>query len=273
MLRVAVVGAGNHSMLHHGPSLRDCSCNLPGGIELAAVCDLDRAAADRYAKAFRFKSTHTSYREMLSKESIDAIIAVTPVHVTKRVVGDLLPYQLPILMEKPPGVDSTEAEELLDLAERYRTPTMVSCNRRFVPALQRAAEWIDRLESDRKPRLLIARMLRDGRGESDFIVGTAFHLIDTALSFMGVPTSITSKRQRGADTGAACEAQVTFAGDKTAILVIEPVSGVDEESYDLIGPGFTVQVDSERNNVAIYDNGRCILQWTSSPGTPIHEMS
>ncbi len=271
MLHVAVVGAGGHSELNHGPSLRDLS--VPGEVELTAVCDLDRDKVVKYARAFGFARTYTSIHTMLRAESVDAIVAVTPVAATSQVVGELLPYGIPILLEKPPGRTFRESEALVATARSHGTSTMVSFNRRFVPAVKEAREWVERRPADGAPRLLVARMLRDSRHEEDFIIGTAIHLVDTALSFMGTPERITSHRRTSPTEGVSYDARISFADGRIALLVIEPDAGVDEETYELIGCGYSVQIDTLSNRVVIYEGGDRVLEWAADKDTPMHVMT
>ena len=273
VLRIAVVGAGNHSELHHGTSLRDHASKGPIDIELAAVCDLQSDKAERYARQFGFRNFYTSTQEMLDREQIDALVAVTPLDATRSVVGELLSHQIPILLEKPPGQDSGETRELLDIANEYQTPNMVSFNRRFVPSVRTAAEWIDQSEPSRRPYLLIARMLRNGRGEENFIIGTAIHLVDTVHSFFGNPVRVEAKRSAGLSGGSRCEAYLEFAEERTAIIAIEPVSGVNEESYEIIGPDYRVYVETQQDRLVVHDRGNEVANYVAPAETPRHIVS
>ena len=273
MLRVAVVGAGNHSERNHGPSLRDLAVEGSIDIELAAVCDLDLAKAEAYSSKFGFGKSYDSIRSMLDNERLDAIVSVTPLSATRAIVGELLAHRIPILLEKPPGRNLSETEELIEIAADYGTPNMVSFNRRFVPAMRIATTWLNRLGSDRKPYLLIARMLRHERLESGFIMGTAIHLVDTILSVFNNPLKISTYRTGGNTNGSRCEGRIEYADNRSAILAVEPASGVNEESYEIIGTGYRVLVEIERNTVTIHDMGDRIVYAVPAEDTPPYRMS
>ena len=51
MFKICMVGCGEHASRVHGPSLRRYA-GEEAGVELAACCDIDRAAAERFAEDF-----------------------------------------------------------------------------------------------------------------------------------------------------------------------------------------------------------------------------
>ena len=52
MFKICMVGCGEHASRVHGPSLRRYA-GEEAGVELAACCDIDCAAAERFAAAIR----------------------------------------------------------------------------------------------------------------------------------------------------------------------------------------------------------------------------
>jgi len=185
MVRIVVLGAGNHSSGTHGPALRTYAAEHPGEIELAAVCDLDSAKAQKYADAFGFARTYTDIEAMLAEQQPDGLIAVTPIALTEEIVSGLLPHRIPMVIEKPPGEDSAATRRLLAAAEASGTPHMISFNRRFSPAIMRAREWLAQTAQERPPQVVLCRMLRHNRREDNFVIGTAIHLLDAAISILG----------------------------------------------------------------------------------------
>jgi myo-inositol 2-dehydrogenase / D-chiro-inositol 1-dehydrogenase len=270
MLRVVVVGAGNHSEVNHGPSLRDVAARHPGEVELAAVCDLAREKAEAYASQFGFARKYTDVHEMVKREAPDAIVAVTPVAVTRPLVGELLRYRIPLLIEKPPGTTPAEARELLEIATRHGTPHMVSFNRRFVPAVVRARAWLAARGPGERPRLLVARMLRSKRREAEFVTGTGIHLIDAVLSFMGTPAAIAHHRSTTPAGGQCCDARLEFAGGSAAIVVIAPDAGCDEETYEIIGPDYAIAIESLASRLSIRRGGAEEASWSPEPAAPTY---
>jgi len=271
-VRLVVVGAGNHSQSNHGPSLRDLVRQQPGSLILAAVCDLDRDKASNYAKEFGFDSVYTDMHEMIDAQSPGAIVAVTALDATRAVVGDLLPYGIPILLEKPPGRNPAEARELLEAARVHGTSTMVSFNRRFMPAVCTAREWLEWQSPGGGPLLFVARMLRAHRREEDFITGTAIHLIDTVLSFMGTLSGVTHHRWATPLGGQSCDACLEFSDGSSALIAIAPDCGVQEETYEIIGPDYRVFVDAGKSRVEIIRSQTREIPWAEGEDAPRHVM-
>jgi predicted dehydrogenase len=262
MIRIAVIGAGNHSRHDHGPALSRYRNEQPGTVELAAVCDRDREKAQRYAEAFGFSRTYADSNRMFETESLDAVIAITPVSVTRELVGNLLVREIPLFFEKPPGRNSREARELLEIAMEHDSPHMISFNRRFNPAVKRAHEWLDTATSDRPPRSAITRLLRIGRYEPQHITSTGIHTVDTVCSFLGTPQWISSHRWQSRETGGeSCSAQVRFRDDATALFAIEPDAGAREETYELFGPGYSIHINALAGRLRIEADGERVRSW------------
>ena len=260
MLRIAVLGTGRHSSSNHGPSLKSIKEKNPNEIELAAVCDLDEDRAKGYAMKFGFGKVYRDQEDMLTKEKLDGIIAVTPIPLTAGIVGELLVTGIPILMEKPPGRSSEETKRLLKIAEEHQTPHMVSFNRRFNPALARARDWL--AQGNHKIQLVISRMLRHARPEPDFVTITGIHAIDTVISLVNPPDRVvTHKVQSGGDGSYIYDASLSFSGGRTADLIIAPQVGTIEETYEILGSDFSIQVDTLKCRVRIYEGGDLAMSW------------
>ena len=266
MIRVAMLGAGNHAALHHGPSLREAASRSPGEVELASVCDLDLERARRLQSQLGFASSYTDFREMLRREKPDAVVAVTPAAVTRAVVGELLEHGIPLLIENPPGRTPAEATELCELARRHGTPVMVSFNRRFLPAALKAREWLERRAAAESPRLVLARMLREHRREKEFITGAGIHLADTVLWLLGKPLTIARHRWDTPLGGRSCDARIEFESGAAAVCVIAPDAGLQEETYEIIGPDYSVTIDAVGCRLRVHHASLLELAWSPPPG-------
>ena len=246
MITICVVGAGGHSRSNHGPSLKRFVEQNPGVAELRAIADLDRDRAESYARDFGFKKTYINFHSMIEEVKPDAIVAVTPVALTAQIIGELLPYGVPLLMEKPPGLSAKETTDLLHRSELSKTPVMISLNRRFNPALTSTRTWIDEQRVE-QPRIILARMLRVNRLEPEFIVGTGIHLIDTVISLLGSAARVSSHRWDTAAEGKCCTARIENDNQMAAEIAIIPDTGVSEERYELLGPDYAVRIDTSRS--------------------------
>ncbi|MCD4823261.1 MAG: Gfo/Idh/MocA family oxidoreductase [Phycisphaerae bacterium] len=255
-LRIAVLGAGQHSIEHHGPPLRRIQSQQPDALELVAVCDLDQARAKDYAERFGFGKVYADLDEMLAAEKLDGLVVVTPVKLTASLATRLLPRQIPLMIEKPPGQSPDETRQLLKLAEQYNTPHMVSLNRRFNPALLRAKQWLAENAADRPPQLAVARMLRYNRREPPFAVDTGIHLIDATNCLMGQPTHVS-----GWQNDRVWSSRVDYANGAAANIIIAPQAGLIEETYELIGPDYSLRIDTMKCRLEVFEAGKAVLDW------------
>jgi predicted dehydrogenase len=59
-----------------------------------------------------------------------------------RVTSSVIPFGLPLFIEKPPGLTPEENERLVLLARRYSVPTMVGFNRRYYSIFHKAIQIV-----------------------------------------------------------------------------------------------------------------------------------
>lgn len=266
--RIGVVGAGAHSARQHGPALQQCATERRA-IELAGVCDLDPERAERYAAEFGFDAIYTDMDRMLEVEDFDAVVAITPTDATRDVAGDLLRRGMPTLVEKPPGLTADETAELRDIAAEHGTPHMISFNRRFNPAVARAREFLDGRES---PRRVVARLYRVGRLETNHVFSTGIHAVDLVCSIVSTPERVLSQRWRSREAGGeSCEALLACADGEAATVLVTPDSGRHEETYELVGPHYTVTINVADPRVEAFVAGDRRFVWEVPDDAPAYE--
>jgi len=79
MIRLGLIGCGEHSEIGHAIPLARYGAAHPGEIELAAACDLRIGLAQDFCGRYGFASAYSDVDEMLAAEKIDGCIAVVPV--------------------------------------------------------------------------------------------------------------------------------------------------------------------------------------------------
>src|SRR5882757_9346933 len=182
MIRLGLIGCGEHSESGHAIPLARYRAAHPGQIELAATCDLRLERARGFCGKYGFSAAYSDLDEMLAREKLDGCITVVPLQRISELGVKLLRAEIPCLVEKPLGVSITEASALRDAAAATRTLNMVSVNRRFMPFLNRAVDWTRSQGSLRYVRCTLAR---DMRSEPDFLWATAVHAVDTLRFLAG----------------------------------------------------------------------------------------
>lgn len=269
MKRIGILGAGGHASQQHGEALKRAVVRAEGHVELTAVCDAQREKAERFAAAYGARRVFDRLDTMLDETPLDGLLAITPLALTEALVTQLLPHGIPLLIEKPTGETSAAAERLLALARHTGTPHGVSFNRRFSPALAHAQRWLTETAAAQPPTQAIVRMYRHDRREPDFITGTGVHALDAIAALLGQPVGVTAwpLPARGV-APRAFQARIAFAHGAAAHVAVAPASGTTEETYEMVGPDYTLLIDVLRCRLTIVHNGRYALEWQAPDDMP-----
>lgn len=119
---------------------------LVAEIDLVAVCDIDRAKAERNARNFGARRIYTDLHEMLDKEELDGVFAIGPAPQQYELAPHVLKRGIPVYVEKPSANTSAEARELAEIAEANGTWGQVGFMKRFAYVYLMAQEIIQRDE-------------------------------------------------------------------------------------------------------------------------------
>ncbi len=128
-MRVAVIGVGsmgkNHARVYS---------ELPD-VELVAVADTDIRTCQDVANKHNTKA-YEDYREMLAKETPDAVSIAVPTAMHEKVGLDVLDAEAHVLIEKPIAATLEEGTRLIEKARIVNRQLMIGHIVRFNPAMQ-----------------------------------------------------------------------------------------------------------------------------------------
>jgi len=236
MLRIGLIGCGDHARRFHAPALGQYRDQHPDRIELSAACDVEPPKAEDFCRQFSFARAYDDLEQMLGVESLDAALATVPYHQVVPVSCRLLEAGVPTLIEKPLGRSLDEARSLVDAAERTGTKHMVSVNRRFCPYLRAVRDWTRKTGPVRYAR---ATMLRHKRREESFIWTTAIHAVDTLVALGGNIRSDLGECIRTAEmTTRWWRIALEFEDGGPGEVEILPTAGTLVETYEVFGEGY-----------------------------------
>ncbi|MDE2824128.1 MAG: Gfo/Idh/MocA family oxidoreductase [Chloroflexota bacterium] len=125
-LRVGVIGCGRHAQSHFGMIAAEPR------VRLVAIAELDDG---RRAEAEDIWSVpgYSDYRAMLDEHDLDIVHVVTmPAHL-KAIVLDCLQRDINVSVEKSPGMNSEETQDMADAEAASGARAIVSLNRRYLP--------------------------------------------------------------------------------------------------------------------------------------------
>ena len=119
-IRVGIIGAGWWAANTHVPALRAID-----GVEIVAACRRDPARLAEFAAKVGVQSTYTDHNQMLDSAELDAVIVCSPHALHYEHVKAALQRGLPVLTDKPLAIRSSDAEDLVKLADTRGVPLAV----------------------------------------------------------------------------------------------------------------------------------------------------
>lgn len=135
-LRIALIGAGVMGRQHY-QHLRTLD-----QAQLCAVADPNESAAEFAAECA--VAYYADYRQMLALARPEAVIVANPNALHVSTALDCLAAGVPVLLEKPVGVQLGEVRELVAASKATGVPVLVGHHRRHNPLIARAHEVISR---------------------------------------------------------------------------------------------------------------------------------
>jgi predicted dehydrogenase len=139
-VRVAVAGLG-----YWGPNLARNLAAIPG-CELAWLCDASQPARERAAASFPSVPTTADLDEVLTDETLDAVVLATPVPTHAELAIAVLEAGKHCFVEKPLATSAADAERAVRAAEATGRVLMVGHLLEYHPAVTRLKEMIDAQE-------------------------------------------------------------------------------------------------------------------------------
>lgn len=158
--KAAIIGGGNIADKNHIPALKQ----LPGQVELVAVCSRDRlkarALADKHGIASAFDSTDELYRQCAP----DVVVICTPNNLHYPQTMEALEHNCHVLCEKPPALTAQQARDMANLAAQEGLTLAYNFQ------LRQSGEWA-----------LLMRCKADG------LLGDIYHIKANFLRRRGIP--------------------------------------------------------------------------------------
>lgn len=193
-IRIGLVGAG--SLSHEHTKIYKQMEN----VELVAVCDIKPGRAEEYAKKYGFKSFYLDYNEMFAKEKLDAVSVCTWNCAHAEVTIAALNAKINVLCEKPMAMNTAEAREMKEAADRNGKLLMIGFVRRFMPSVNLLEEYIRNGELGDIYYITAGCLRRAGNPLGWFadkeksgggpLIDLGVHMIDMSRYLMGKPKPV-----------------------------------------------------------------------------------
>ena len=237
MLKAGFIGAGNRSQKAHYPNVH----RLEQDVEMSAVCELDEARLDQVAKKYEFPQTFTDHKKMLDEVDLDVIYCVMNEKWILQTAIDCMNAGKHIFIEKPPGANLEETEQLLETAIANNVYAMVGFQRRYTAITREAM----RVVSEKGPVSSVVttfnkQMLGDAAGGfTSTLWNDVCHIVDlTRYMAGGEPTEVTVYQDKfGSDYHNNYTALVRFENNVTGTIFGNRASGGRVIRSELHGVG------------------------------------
>ena len=136
-IRVGVIGCSGMAQVHMRGVL---ACDYAA---LCAICDTDRALAEKTSRDFPDAQVYFDAEEMLASAALDAVIIVTPDRTHRALCEAALAHGLHVLCEKPLALTNEDCRAIVAAAEKSDRKFMVGQICRYTPGFVKAKELID----------------------------------------------------------------------------------------------------------------------------------
>jgi len=136
-VRLGVIGVGLQGQTH-----LKCYQTLPYA-QVVAIADVHEQTLREVGEKFAIPAQYRDYREMLSREELDAVSVVTPDHLHREPVLAAIAAGCHVLCEKPLATGVEDAEAMVTAAKRAGVKLMVNFSNRWQSYLALAKEAVE----------------------------------------------------------------------------------------------------------------------------------
>jgi len=125
MIKGAIIGLGKMGLSHAA------ILGAHPEVDFVAVCDTSTFVMDAFKK-FSVIRTYKDYKEMIDKENLDIIFICTPTRFHFPMVKYALEKKVNVFCEKPFSLNTTEGDELVELANRNKLVNQIGYHNHFI---------------------------------------------------------------------------------------------------------------------------------------------
>lgn len=183
--KICTVGCGLHANRVHGWSYKKYH-ELNDDTRLVACCDVDGVKAEEFRKKFGFEKAYSDIVQMLDNEKPDAVALVVGEPQIAPLSVMIMEKGYPLIMEKPPGLNADQTNEMIRAAKKAKVMNQVAFNRRNAPLTRKLKELLqeDLLQDSGQLFNIQHNFTRVDRYDADFST-TAIHGIDLVKFIAG----------------------------------------------------------------------------------------
>ncbi|OQB14337.1 MAG: Glucose--fructose oxidoreductase precursor [Firmicutes bacterium ADurb.Bin193] len=268
-IRVGVIGAGIMGAKH----IANIAANKIDGMELAAVCDINRDKLEKVQKQYGSKITvFENYIEMYKSGLIDMVLIAAPHYDHPKMAIDGFAHRLHVLTEKPAGVYVKEVRKMNEAAEKSDKLFGIMYNQRTNPIYQKVYDLVrsGELGEIKRTNWIVTDWYRpqayhdsgtwrstwDGEG-GGVLINQVPHQLDLWQWICGMPVKVTAfcgfGRYYDIDVDDDVTAFVTYKSGATGVLITSTGEAPGTNRFEIAGSRGRIVVE---NNEIVFSRLR-----------------
>ena len=258
MLKAGFIGAGGRARSAHYPALARLD-----DVEIVAVCELDEERLRVVVDEYGFEKTFSDHREMLATVDLDVVYCVMNEKWLLKPALDCLNAGKHLFIEKPPGANSGETQQMLDAAIANDVFCTVGLQRRYAAVTREAMRRVADKGLTSVATVTFNKQILggDGREFSTTLWDDVVHVVDL-LRYMagGEPTQVTAYRDRfGGESRNCYTSMIRFDSDVTGVVFGNRASGGRVLRSELHGVGIGCYMQIPHEIEILEDGKRAVL--------------
>lgn len=253
MLKVGFIGAGGRGRGAHYPSVSRLE-----DVSIEAVSELDESRMQTVVEQYKIPRSFTDYKEMLESVELDAVYTIMHERWVTPIAIDCMNAGKHIVIEKPPGMDSGETQQILDAAVANNVYCMVGYQRRYAAITREAM----RLVGERgQPTLAMGEFHKPGDPDEDNMVSLwndVCHVADLVRYMIGSEVVEVSAYQDAQENGVknVFNGLIRFANNAIGIVSSSRCSGGRVLRSELHGLGVGCYMMHMPKQIEICEDGK-----------------
>jgi predicted dehydrogenase len=235
-------------------------------VEIVAVCDLDRRAAEQTAAGWRAQ-VFLSYEAMLDDVRPDALFIGVPAHLQGDVLLRAAERRIPFLVAPPGAASWAQALLYAQLVEETKTVTAVGFSSRYADVVREAREY---LGANPIP-LALGWWLCPGAGEvvaaTTLLWSDMCQLLDTLRLFCGEVTRVRTLTAGAGNAPGGLVVQLEMAGGTVGMLTCATFARPEPRiELELLGEGWSLGLGRDLSSLRLDERDKStVLRCLNDP--------
>ena len=114
------------------------------GVCAVGITSRTKSKAEELDRKYDVEKVFEDVDDLIEKCNPDALMILVSANQIYEVSKKLIPTNIPLFIEKPPGLFPEETKKLVELTKNYGTKTMVGFNRRYYSILNKGLEIVNK---------------------------------------------------------------------------------------------------------------------------------